>query len=111
MSFSQVRQVRLPVPLLRYVSSTRIIGTGKTVLLREIIEFLRSTGRCVAVTASTGIASINIGGTTLHSWAGIGLGKDTTKRLSVKILGTNSLRKSWWGVHSLIIDEGKTFPL
>lgn len=68
-----------------------------------------STGCDVAITASTGIASVNIGGTTLHSWAGIGLGYDTVKRLSGKILGTRSLRERWLGVNSLIIDESKVF--
>ncbi|KAH9050434.1 DNA helicase Pif1 like protein [Lactarius hengduanensis] len=90
MSFSQVRQ---------------------TVLLHEIIKCLRlrffGPGRqtAVAVTASTGIASISIGGTTLHSWAGIGLGEGTAERLSGKILGTDYLRERWQGVESLIIDE------
>ena len=30
---------------------------------------------CTGVTASTGLASVNIGGCTIHSWAGIGLGQ------------------------------------
>ncbi|KAH9050435.1 PIF1-like helicase-domain-containing protein [Lactarius hengduanensis] len=80
-------------------------GTGKTVLLGEIIQFLKSTRRRVAITASTGIASINIGGTTLHSWAGIGLGEGTAENLSRKIRGTERLRKRWLEVDSLIIDE------
>ncbi|KAH9004249.1 PIF1-like helicase-domain-containing protein [Lactarius hatsudake] len=82
-------------------------GTGKTVLLDEIIKLLRSTRREVAVTASTGIASINLrgDGTTLHSWAGIGLGNETAERLSGKIRGTYYLRERWQGVESLIIDE------
>lgn len=92
----------------RSTSSTHISGTGKTVLLREIINFLGGPGRRVAVTASTGIASINISGTTLHSWAGIGLGKESVKRLSGQILGTKDLRRRWWFVRSLIIDESKS---
>lgn len=47
-----------------------ISGTGKSVLLREIISSLRSRGVRVEVTASTGIAAVNIGGRTLHSFAG-----------------------------------------
>ncbi|KAH9044705.1 PIF1-like helicase-domain-containing protein [Lactarius pseudohatsudake] len=92
-------------------------GTGKTVLLHEIIKCLRlrfpGPGRqtAVAVTASTGIASISIGGTTLHSWAGIGLGEGTAERLSGKILGTDYLRERWQGVENLIIDESKMFFL
>lgn len=91
---------------MRSTSSTHISGTGKTVLLREIINFLGAPPR-VAITASTGIASINIGGTTLHSWAGIGLGKESAERYSGQILGTKDLRKRWRFVRSLIIDESK----
>ena len=63
-------------------------GTGKSVLLREIIKAKggRPSMR-LGITASTGIASINIGGCTLHSWAGIGLGKEDKEALVAKIYG------------------------
>ena len=63
-------------------------GTGKSVLLREIIK--AKGGRpslLLGITASTGIASVNIGGCTLHSWAGIGLGKEDEETLVAKIFG------------------------
>lgn len=53
-------------------------GTGKTFLLRYVIqemEKLHGETGAVAVTAPTGIAAINIGGQTIHSFAGIGLGE------------------------------------
>lgn len=63
-------------------------GTGKSVLLREIIKLRGGRPSLkLAVTASTGIASVNIGGCTLHSWAGIGLGKEDKDALVGKILG------------------------
>lgn len=70
-------------------------GTGKSVLLREIIRTCREDGRQgrLAVTASTGIAAVNIGGTTLHSWAGIGLGKETADKLVGKLLGQDKWRR------------------
>ena len=43
-------------------------GTGKSTLLRQ---FLDSTAMDVAVTAPTGIAALNIGGTTVHRWCGM----------------------------------------
>lgn len=48
------------------------LGTGKSVCLRHIIRRLRELHGSdhVFVTASTGIAAINIGGSTLHSFAG-----------------------------------------
>jgi chromosomal replication initiation ATPase DnaA len=53
-------------------------GTGKTFLLRYVIqELVRRHGEAsVAVTAPTGIAAINIGGQTIHSFSGIGFGKN-----------------------------------
>jgi chromosomal replication initiation ATPase DnaA len=51
-------------------------GTGKSYLLRYIIQELRLKHGFaqVAVTAPTGIASVNIGGSTIHSFAGLGIG-------------------------------------
>ncbi|KAI0697138.1 PIF1-like helicase-domain-containing protein [Cytidiella melzeri] len=62
-------------------------GTGKSILLRAIIQWCKDEGLNHAVTASTGIAAVNIGGCTLHSWAGIALGKETAEKLVGKILG------------------------
>lgn len=65
-------------------------GTGKSVLMREIIKKLRDRYRRepdrVAVTASTGLAACNIEGVTLHSFAGIGLGKDAAPELVKKVI-------------------------
>jgi ATP-dependent DNA helicase PIF1 len=47
-------------------------GTGKSYLLQYL-----KTNYCdhgLHITASTGIAAVNVGGQTLHSWAAIGLG-------------------------------------
>jgi ATP-dependent DNA helicase PIF1 len=44
-------------------------GTGKSLILREAVLRLRRLGKKVAVTASTGIAGVAIGGSTLHAFA------------------------------------------
>ncbi|KAM9919655.1 hypothetical protein OXX59_007781 [Metschnikowia pulcherrima] len=82
-------------------------GTGKSILLKSIIKALKSKKGpgSVAVTASTGLAACNIGGITLHSFAGIGLGKGDLDAL-VKTVRRN--RKSvtrWKETEVLIIDE------
>ena len=41
-------------------------GTGKSFVISEFILWCGSTGKNVMVTAPTGIAALNIGGTTLH---------------------------------------------
>lgn len=48
-------------------------GTGKSFLLERCVRDLRQQGKCVAVTASTGIAALNVGGSTIHSFLGTGL--------------------------------------
>ncbi|KAG2142548.1 PIF1-like helicase-domain-containing protein [Suillus cothurnatus] len=78
-------------------------GTGKSVLLRAIIKLLRRKFGEVAITAPTGIAGVNIGGSTIHSWAGIGLGKETVKEL-VGALGPRTVKR-WTDTHALVIDE------
>jgi len=84
-------------------------GTGKSVLLREIISALRKRhlrdAERVAVTASTGLAACNIGGTTLHSFAGIGLGKENVHELIKKIKKSPKNRQRWMNTKVLIIDE------
>ena len=52
---------------------TGAAGAGKSYVLREYISYLRKHGIRYAVTASTGIASTHISGTTIHAWSGIGI--------------------------------------
>jgi len=48
-------------------------GTGKSTLLREFLSRVEGV-RDVAITAPTGIAALNVGGTTVHRWCGMRLG-------------------------------------
>ena len=48
-------------------------GSGKTFLLNKYIEYLKKNNVIVSITASTGIAATHMGGTTLHSWSGLGI--------------------------------------
>lgn len=48
-------------------------GSGKSYIVNKYVEYLRNHDIGLAVTASTGIAATHIGGTTIHSWAGIGI--------------------------------------
>lgn len=49
-------------------------GSGKSMILRHIEEYLSKKGRAYQVTATTGVAALNVGGTTINSWAGLGVG-------------------------------------
>jgi ATP-dependent DNA helicase PIF1 len=48
-------------------------GAGKTFVLNQFIKFAKAEGKHVSVTATTGLAATHLGGTTIHSWAGIGV--------------------------------------
>jgi ATP-dependent DNA helicase PIF1 len=60
----------------------------------------------VAITASTGLAACNIGGMTIHSFAGIGLGIETAEELATKIRKNKKAMSRWLRSRVLIIDEG-----
>lgn len=76
--------------------------------MREIIKslkrkFPRPDG--VAITASTGMAACNIGGTTIHSFGGIGLAKESTDQLINKVKRNVKARSRWQRAQVLIVDE------
>lgn len=84
-------------------------GTGKSVLMRSIISQLRHKYRAdpdrFSVTASTGLASCILEGQTLHSWSGIGLGKEPAPELVKKIRKNQKSKQRWLRTKLLIIDE------
>lgn len=109
MSQEQKAIIRMVVDEGKSVFFTGSAGTGKSVLLRELITELRHKykreGDRVAVTASTGLAACNIGGVTLHSFSGIGLGKESADELVKKILKNNKAKQRWIRSKVLVIDE------
>lgn len=48
-------------------------GAGKTYTLNEFIRRAQALDKRIAITASTGIAASHLGGTTIHSWSGLGI--------------------------------------
>lgn len=86
------------------------VGSGKSLLLRRIIELRRRKEpypSATAVTATTGIAGLNIGGRTIHSFAGIGFGQETKEKYVKNIKKSLKLLMRWRHVETLIIDESK----
>lgn len=84
---------------------TGAAGSGKSYVLREYITYLRKHGMSYAVTASTGIASTHINGTTIHSWSGIGIKDALTKYDLDALEEKQNLYKRWNSTSVLIIDE------
>lgn len=79
-------------------------GTGKTALLKHIIE-KELPIRGTYVTASTGRAAVMIKGRTLHSFAGIGLGKEPVDILKSRVERNASYRNRWNMCKVLVIEE------
>jgi ATP-dependent DNA helicase PIF1 len=77
-------------------------GVGKSYTLEMICSGLRDRRKKVVLTASTGIAALNIGGRTLHSYSRLGLATD-----SKDVLLQKSKRRPgcWRYIDVLIIDE------
>lgn len=77
-------------------------GTGKSFLMRRIIGMLPP--HTTYPTASTGAAACLIGGTTLHSFAGIGTGSGTLEQC-IALASREHKAVHWRRCCCLIIDE------
>ena len=77
-------------------------GTGKTVLLRRLIE-LAGDGAGVQCTALTGLAALALQGVTLHKFSGCGLAAGEVEGLVMRL--SKEARKRWCETRVLFIDE------
>lgn len=84
----------------RNVLVTGSAGTGKSTLLKHLDE--RMEGK-LPVCASTGIAAVQVGGLTLHSWAGLGLADQSAEDTAANMGG--AARKRIKAAKILAIDE------
>ncbi|PIA99844.1 ATP-dependent DNA helicase PIF1 [Cercospora beticola] len=109
LSDEQQHVLELVIEKKKSVFFTGSAGTGKSVLMREIIASLRRKYQRepdrIAVTASTGLAACNVGGVTLHSFAGIGLGKEEVPELVRKIKKNQKAKHRWMRTKVLVLDE------
>ena len=82
-------------------------GSGKSAVIRKIVEDADKTGVRYQVCGLTGCASVLLkcGAKTLHSWSGIGLGKGAIEIISHKVAANKYKRNNWRNIDLLIIDE------
>lgn len=66
----------------RNVLITGNAGSGKSFVVGKLKD---KYGYEIAITSTTGVAALLIGGNTIHSWAGIGLGEGTPGQIAKKI--------------------------
>lgn len=79
-------------------------GVGKSALLKYFITTQKGNDS-VVITSLTGTSAVLIGGTTIHSYLGIGLGVKSVEALCTKIKSKQYLKKRWNTLKTLIIDE------
>jgi ATP-dependent DNA helicase PIF1 len=81
---------------------TGVAGTGKSLVLKLALEFLRDTykpNQYVAL-GSTGPVAIALGGQTIHSFAGIGV-----PQLKADFAKVKKKKKAWNDLKAIVIDE------
>lgn len=82
-------------------------GTGKTLLIKKMVELCKKEGRRVQVCALTGCAAVilNCQAKTVHSWSGIGIANGPSDIIVRKIYSHAYKKKQWKKIDVLIIDE------
>ena len=89
---------------------TGTAGSGKS---KVIEDFYKSTKKnikyhqkgSIVKTSTTGSSALLIGGYTLHSYLGLGLGKSDVKTMVSNIRKKKAIRDRWIHLKTLIIDE------
>jgi ATP-dependent exoDNAse (exonuclease V) alpha subunit len=84
---------------------TGAAGTGKSYVIKKLIDFLDSKHVFYGKTATTGVAALNIGGSTLHSWSGMGLADDEGMALLTRVSNNQKATNRIKGTRILFIDE------
>lgn len=82
-------------------------GTGKTKLIKHLMQYAKDAKRKLQVCALTGCAAVllNCGARTIHSWSGIRLAKGDKDRIVESVMKNKRCVKTWKSVDVLIIDE------
>lgn len=93
----------------RNVFLTGPAGSGKTFLLNDFITWAQRAGKNIAVTASSGIAATHLGGTTIHSWSGLGIADRISEYTLDGLLQKQHLHTRFNATDILIIDEISMF--
>lgn len=83
-------------------------GSGKTELIKRIVDIAFFQDKHIQVCALTGCASVLLGckgSKTIHSWSGIGIASGTFGNVVDKVVKNKMKRKNWKNINVLIIDE------
>ena len=81
-------------------------GTGKSVVIQKFMNDQKKYKRKeIGLTSTTGASALIIGGSTVHSFLGIGLGDGEIEDLERRIASRKYVTERWRAIKVLIIDE------
>lgn len=82
-------------------------GTGKTRLVKHLVNYAKSINKKYQVCAMTGCAAVLLecNARTLHSWSGIKLAKQSNDVVVSSVLKNRTSLKTWKSAQCLILDE------
>lgn len=81
-------------------------GTGKSYIIQHLVDKYKEINKSYALTSMTGCAALLLGrATTLHSWACVGLARDSVDKLIDSINGSKKSKRRWMSTEVLIVDE------
>lgn len=80
-------------------------GSGKSYTIRQFLEYHREKQTNIAITASSGIAATIIGGSTIHSYIGMGIKSRITSTDLLNIRMRRGMTAKLKALEVLIIDE------
>jgi ATP-dependent DNA helicase PIF1 len=90
----------------RNVFLTGAGGTGKSYIIQHLVDKYKAINKNYALTSMTGCAALLLGrAKTLHSWAGVGLGRESVAKLIEAINGSTKSKRRWMSTEVLIVDE------
>lgn len=91
----------------RNVFVTGCGGSGKTFLIRYYVKNTsnKKKNNSIGVTSTTGVSAVLIGGVTIHSFLGLGIGTGDVELLYERISNRRYILQRWKKIKTLIIDE------
>lgn len=91
----------------RHVFFHGFAGTGKSTRIKFVKKIAEKNGIRVALTSTTGVSAVSIGGVTIHSWAGLGYGQKSGHEIvrTMSNIRKNVLYKRLKDHNIIVIDE------
>lgn len=89
----------------RNIFLTGDAGTGKSYLMEALRNELEASGIRYGITGTTGVAALNVGGSTIHSWAGLGMMRGTVSEIVEGVFNNTKAVRRIKETKVLVIEE------